>query len=140
MKKYLSIFLVISLGGCATQFGERISTVISAVQSFTITQSQIDSARNSYDGFVLAPLAKYASLPRCKFNQKLTLNAPCHNKKLLKQIRETDKQVAISFSNTQSRIDSGDNTGASAAYKTLMETIDIVKSLIGQTGVSVLGV
>lgn len=140
MKKLIIIGLALALSGCSTQFGERISKAVAVVQSFAVTQNQIDAARNSYDGFVLAPLAKYASLPRCKFNQKLTLNNPCHDRKLLKQIREVDKQVAIAFNDTQDRVTSGDNEGAMAAYKTLTSIIEIAKTLINQTGVSVLGV
>lgn len=138
MKKVLIILAALGLSGCASQFGT-ISTVVSAVQNFTVTQGQIDSARNSYDGFVLAPLTKYAQLPRCKIGQKLTLNNPCHDRKLLKQIREVDKSIEKAFIDTQNRITSGDNKGAAAAYSTLISTIDVAKALINQTGISVLG-
>lgn len=140
MKKILVLVLALTLAGCATQFGTRISEVVSAVQSFTITQGQVDSARNSYDGFVLAPLVKYARLPRCKTGQKLTMNNPCHDRKLLKQIREVDRQVEKAFTDTQNRITSGDNQGAVAAYNSLTNLIDIAKAMINQTGVSVLGI
>lgn len=140
MKKLIVIAIVLSLGGCATPFGERIGTVISAAQNFEVTQGQIDSARNSYDGFVLAPLHKYAALSRCKTGQTLTINNPCHDRKLLKKINNIDIQVAKAFSDTQNSITSGDNKGAVAAYSTLTGLIDIAKALIAQTGVSVLGV
>lgn len=140
MKKILILLAALSLAGCSTQFGERVSTVISAAQNFTVTQGQVDAARNSYDGFVLAPLFKYARLPRCKTGQTLSLNNPCHDRKLLKQIREVDKQVAVAFVKTQNSITSGDNQGAVAAYNSLTSLIDIAKALINQTGVSVLGV
>lgn len=140
MKKILIILVALSLGGCATQFGEHISSVISAAQNFEITQGQVDSARNSYDGFVLAPLHKYAALPRCKTGQILTLNNPCHDRKLLKKINNVDTQVAKAFLDTQNSITSGDNKGAVAAYSTLTGLIGIAKALIAQTGVSVLGV
>lgn len=140
MKKVLVVLVAISLGGCATQFGERISSVVSAAQNFSITQGQVDAARNGYDGLVLAPLAKYSSLPRCKTGQTFSLNTPCHDKKLLKQIREVDKSVAKAFDDTQDAITSGDNKGAVAAYNTLKSTIEVAKALINQTGVSLLGV
>lgn len=139
MKKIFLILICLSLTGCSTQFGERIATVISAAQNFTITQGQVDSARNTYDGFVLAPLNKYASLPRCKTGQKLTLNDPCHDRKLLKQIRSVDNDIDKAFRDTQVRVDTGDNKGAVAAYQTLMSSIELAKSLINQTGISVLG-
>ena len=139
MKKLLLIVAVaLSLGGCATM--DKIGNAISAAQNFKITQGQVDSARNSYDGFVLAPLRKYAMLPRCKTGQTFTLNVPCHDRKLLKQIREVDKSVEKAFADTQNRITSGDNQGAVAAYTTLTGLIDIAKALIAQTGIAVLGV
>ena len=134
------ILVALSLTGCATNPIEKIGTAISAAQNFKITQGQLDSARSSYNGFVLAPLRKYASLPRCKTGESLTLNNPCHDRKLLKQIREVDKRVEVAFSDTQSRIISGDNSGAVAAYNSLSNLIDIAKTLITQTGVSILGV
>lgn len=140
MKKILIIAaLAFSLGGCATQFGTRITDVISAAQNFSITQGQVDSARNTYDGFVLAPLHKYAALPRCKTGQTLTINNPCHDRKLLKQIRAVDVSVDKAFVDTQNNIASGDNAGAVAAYKVLTTAIDLAKSLIAQTGITVLG-
>lgn len=140
MKKIIAILLILLLTGCSTQFGERISKAIAIAQNFTVTQTQVDVARNSYDGLVLVPLVKYASLQRCKLNQKFSLNVPCHDRKLLKKIREVDKQVDAAFVDTQTRINSGDNEGALAAYNTLISIIDVAKSLINQTGVSLLGV
>jgi hypothetical protein len=143
MKKVLIIAAVaLTLGGCGTQFGTRLSGIgetISAVQNFSITQGQVDSARNTYDGLVLAPMHKYALLPYCKAGKTLTISNPCHDRKLLKQIRETDKAVEKAFSDTQNSITSGDNSGAVAAYKTLNTAIDLAKTLINQTGISVLG-
>lgn len=140
MKK-IAILLALSLvlGGCATQFGT-LSNTISAVQNFTVTQGQVDTARSSYDGFVLAPLHKYALLPRCKTGQAFILENPCHDRKLLKQINKVDEQVAKAFVDTQNNIISGDNKGAVAAYTSLTGLIDIAKALISQTGMSVLGV
>lgn len=139
MKKFLTVIAVaLSLSGCAAI--QKVETAISAAQKFEITQGQLDSARSSYNGFVLAPLRKYASLPRCKTGQTLTLNNPCHDRKLLKQAREVDRQVERAFADTQSRIISGDNSGAVAAYNSLSNLIDIARTIIAQTGVSVLGV
>lgn len=139
MKKTLAVLLSLSLAGCATQFGERIHSVISATQNFEVTQGQLDSARNTYDAFVLAPLLKYAQLPRCKSNQKFTLNNPCHDRNLLKQIRAEDKIIATAINDTQDRVTSNDAKGAVEAYKQLMTAIELAKSLINQTGISLLG-
>lgn len=138
MKKLLIILaLSLSVASCTTF--RQIETAVSAAQKFEVTQGQVDSARNTYDGFVLGPLHKYALLPRCKIGQTLTMNVPCHDRKLLKQIREVDKQVEVAFANTQRRITSGDNNGAVAAYNILMDAIGVAKALINQTGISVLG-
>jgi len=137
-KGFLGLLLILTLGGCATQFGTRITDTISAVANFTVTQGQVDTARASYDGAVLAPLRRYALLPRCKTGQTISINNPCHDRKLLKQLRETDKLVEKRFVETQAGIDTGDNKGAVAAYDLLIGTIDIAKSLINKTGVSVL--
>ena len=140
MKKFLAVLMVsVALGGCAKEM-QTLSDTVAAAQNFKVTQGQVDAARNSYDGFVLGPLHKYAQLVRCKTGEKLTLNNPCHDRKLLKQIRTVDAQVEKAFYDTQNRITSGDNEGAVAAYTTLKGLIDIAKSLIAQTGVSVLGV
>lgn len=138
MKKLIALVLVaLALTGCATM--EKVGSVISAAQNFKVTQGQVDTARNSYDGFVLAPLHKYALLPRCKTGQTLTISNPCHDRKLLKQIRNVDVQVEKAFSDTQNSITSNDNEGAVAAYTTLKGLIDIAKALIAQTGMTVLG-
>jgi len=139
MKKIVFILAIaLSIGGCAKEM-QNLSSAISAAQNFKITQGQVDTARNSYDGFVLAPLHRYALLPRCKTGQSLTLNNPCHDRKLLRQIREVDRKVEDAFITTQNRITSGDDKGAVLAYNSLMSLIDIGKALINQTGISVLG-
>lgn len=140
MKKFLIIALAISLGGCATKFGTSVANVVSAAQNFSITQGQLDSTRTTYDGFVLAPLNKYASLVRCKTGQTLTLNNPCHDRVLLKKIRAVDAKIEIAFNNTQDKITSGDSKGAVSAYQSLNDAIAIAKELINQTGIHVLGV
>jgi hypothetical protein len=142
MKKLASILILVGavfVGGCAKEM-QTLSDAVSAAQNFKVTQGQVDAARNSYNGFVLGPLRKYSQLVRCKTGEKLTLNNPCHDRKLLKQIRTVDMQVEKAFSDTQNRIISGDNQGAVAAYTTLKGLIDIAKALIAQTGVAVLGV
>lgn len=139
MRKILIIIAALGLAGCGTQFGSRISDAISAVQNFSVTQGQVDAARNSYDGFVLAPMRKYALLPRCRTGQTLTLNNPCHDRKLLKKMRETDAVVSKSFDDTQAAIDTGNNSGAVAAYNSLTNAIDLAKVLINQSGVSLVG-
>lgn len=139
IKGIIGLFVVLALGGCAADFGTRITKVqetIAAVANFTITQGQVDTARTTYNGAVLAPLRRYALLPRCKTGQTISINNPCHNRKLLKQLRNTDKLVEAGFKDLQIKIDIGDNSGAVVAYDLLMSAIDTAKSLIGKTGVN----
>jgi len=138
MKKIIALALALSLGGCATDFGTRITDTVAAVASFKITQGQLDTARLSYNGAVLAPLRAYARLPRCKTGQTLSINNPCHDRLLLVKLRNVDKKVAAGFADTQIKIEVGDNSGAVLAYDTLMTSIDIAKELVGKTGVNVL--
>lgn len=135
MKKILIICAALTLNGCATGFGTRITETISAVSNFTVTQGQVDTARSSYDGVVLAPLRRYASLPYCKKGQTISISVPCHDRSLLAQLRLADKSVAIAFTDTQSKIDKGDNKGAVLAYDLLMSAIDTAKALIAKSGV-----
>lgn len=135
MKKIIIIVLALSLGGCATPFGTRLTETISAVSNFSITQVQLDTVHTSYDGLVLAPLKRYSTLPRCKTGQTISISVPCHDRNLLKQLRLADQSVTIAFTDTQSKIDSGDNKGAALAYDLLMSAIDTAKALIAKSGV-----
>lgn len=138
MKKIIAISLALVLSGCATDFGTRITETISAVSNFSVTQSQLDTVRSSYDGTVLAPLRRYAMLPYCKKGQTISISVPCHDRGLLAQLRLADKSVGIAFTDTQSKIDSGDNKGAVIAYNLLTAAIDTAKALIAKSGVEVL--
>lgn len=139
MKKLAALFIALALSGCAADFGTRLAKVpetIAAVSSFTITQGQIDTARTSYNGLVLAPFYRYALLPRCKKGQTISVSNPCHDRKLVKQLRDTDKIVENSFKDVQHKIDTGDNSGAVVAYDLLMSAVEAAKALIGKTGVN----
>jgi len=139
MKKiFLIIVTSLSLAGCATQFGERITDTISAVSHFSVTQGQLDTAKAGYDGAVLAPMRRYAALPRCKTGQTISISVPCHDRALLKTIRNADDKIARGFTETQAAINSGDNTGAVLAYDILTAAISSAKELIGKTGVNAL--
>jgi len=145
MKKLIAIVLALALTGCVGEFGTRITDSIStvkdtvaAVAKFTITQGQLDTARTSYNGTVLASLRRYALLPRCKTGQSLTINNPCHDRLMLVKIRNADKVVGQGFKDTQARLDAGDDSGAVLAYDTLKIAIDTAKALIAKSGVEVL--
>lgn len=125
------------LGGCATT-GGTIGPVVSAAARFTVTQNELDGARSTYDGAVLVPLKHYAVLPRCRRGQSISIAAPCHNKVMLKKIRNADAAVEQAFDRTQDQITSGSNSGMLAAWNTLQNAIAAAKILIATSGASAL--
>lgn len=135
MKKILIIAVALSLGGCAQQLAE-FKAGLSAAQNFSITQGQVDAARATYDGTILAPLNTYASWPRCKTGQAVTATNLCHDRVLLKKIRTADNTVANGLDNLQDLVTSGNNSGAVAAYNSLKSAIAIAQSLIAASGVT----
>lgn len=127
MKKILIILMAISLAGCA---GPNPFTVISAASGYTITQNELDGARNSYDGTFLATLKSYAVLPRCLKGTGFSLTNRCHDRTLLKKMRNADSAVATAFNSTQDQLTSGNNSGALAAYMTLQTAIAAAKKIL----------
>lgn len=119
--------VAISLGACST---------IQAINGLSISQNQVDAARNTYDGTILVPLAKYASMPRCAPGTKMTIALPCHDKALLKKLRDADRAVAKAIDDTQDMVTSGNNTGAVAAFKTLQTAITAAQGLVAASGVT----
>lgn len=136
----LTLLATLALGACGTTSGfpasSNIGSALSAVTSFTISQRTVDAARASYDGAVLVPLTKYAAWPRCRTGQTIALTAPCHDRVLLKKLRNADMVVAQGFANTQAAIDRGDNVGISAAWGALQDAITAAKQLAAITGAS----
>lgn len=133
MRKYLAAALVlgaISLGGCQT------GAVISAIQGYSITQGQLDAARNSYDGTALATLQSYASFPLCAKGTSFSLTNRCHDAALLRKLRNADAAVAAAFDATQDQITSGNSSGAVAAYKTLQTAITAIKQIISSNSLT----
>lgn len=134
MRKILALTLItLSLVGCAS-----LNDKIKAISGFAITQSQLDAASNTYDGTSLVALNKYATLVRCKTGQTFTLTIPCHDRAILKNWRNVDKSVADGFSNTQTMITSGNNTGAVAAWNTLQNALNAAKQIATSSGASTL--
>lgn len=132
----LALAVVVPLGGCATF--QNIKDGISAAANFKVTQNQLDGARNTYDGTVLATLKNYALLPRCAPGTGFSITNRCHDKALLKRIRNADAAVAAAFDATQDQITSGNDSGAVAAYQTLQTAIDAIKQIIAANNLTLL--
>lgn len=130
--KRLALILVLALpiAGCAG-----LTKTLDAIQGYAISQNQVDGARSTYDGTVLVPLARYASFPRCTPGTTISITNLCHDKVMLKKLRNADKAVAQAFVETQDMITSGNNSGAVAAYKTLQAAISAAQGLVAAAGV-----
>jgi len=135
MKLLYIILTAISLAGCATN--GTLGTITSVANNFVVTQSNLDSARNSYDGTALATLKGYSALPRCPKSTGFTVANPCHTRNLLVRMRNADNQVDIAFNKTQDQITSGNNTGAVAAWNSLQTAIAVIKKIISDNGIGV---
>lgn len=113
-----------ALGGCST---------IQAVTGATVTQSQVDSARNGYDGGYLAALHRYALLPRCMSGQTFLVDQ-CHDAATLKKARAVDKAVQADFNSVQANLDAGNNSALVSAWSVLQNAISDANSLASSFG------
>lgn len=126
MKKLALIAaLALSLAGCAAT---------NAALGFTVTQTELDAARNSYDGLFLAPAAHYRSLPLCLSSQTLVRNQ-CRDHAITVKLQAADADVAAQFDVVQAMISSGNNTGIVGAYNTLQIAVKTAESLIATYGI-----
>lgn len=128
IKGVLSLFLFLAAGGCANV--PNPFAVISAASGYTLTQNQLDATRNSYDGTFLASLKAYSAMPRCSPGTSFSLNNRCHDKTLLKKMRNADAAVDVAFDSTQDQITSGTSNGAVAAYTTLQTAVTAAKKIL----------
>lgn len=130
----LALTLAVSLAGCAT-----LSTVQQAFDvaaNFTVSQNGLDATRASYDATALVALKAYAVMPRCAPGTTISTANRCHDKALLRRMRDADRQAAKAFAATQAQIDSGNATGAAAAWQALQTAIAAVKQIISDNGIS----
>lgn len=124
-KTVLALCVATALAGCST---------LNAITGATITQSQVDAARNAYDGTYLASLHRYALLPKCKTGQTF-LNNQCHDAGLLKTLRAADQAVGADFNAVQSNLDSGNTNALSNSWSVLQNAISSAKSLLTQNSI-----
>lgn len=129
MRKVSAIVVAgLMLGGCAQL--RDFQSIFSAAEGYSITQGMLDSAQNTYDGTALATLKSYAKLPACAPSTSFTFTNRCHDKAILKKLRNADAAVAQAFVSTQDQVTSGNSSGAAAAYKTLQTAITAAKKVI----------
>jgi hypothetical protein len=127
MKRLIAIaLLAASLGGC------QAAKVISAASGFSVTQQQLDSAENFYDGTALVTLSTYANWPRCASGTKISVTNRCHDPAILKKLRNADNAVETAFIRVQNQITSGNSSGAVAAWDALQTALGAMNTIIAQ--------
>lgn len=128
--------LALSLAGCATLEAAKQAFAVAA--GFAVTQNELDGARATYDGTALPALKAYAVLPRCAPGTVISITNRCHDRVLLKRLRNADRAVETAFSATQGQIDAGNTKGAAAAWQTLQTAIAAAKQIIADNNLSIL--
>lgn len=121
-----AVSIALALAGCST---------IQAITGATITQAQLDTARNTYDGTFLNALNKYAKAPRCGPNETFLKNQ-CHDPLTLKKLRAVDKVVEQDFSAVQANLSAGNNSALINSWTILTNAIQSANSLAFSLGIS----
>lgn len=107
-------------------------STLGALSGFTVTQSQLDAARSSYDAVVLAPAANYRALGYCATGTSATLQKPCADRAIVAKFVAIDKAVAADMNSVQAQITAGANTGVMAAWSDLQTQIAAAKAIVAQ--------
>lgn len=129
MRFIFALVLAINVAGCSAA-AQRLESIA----GLTITQDQVDEARNSYDAAVLAPMHRYALLPRCKVGQTFIQNN-CHDAALLKQLRNVDQTVGRDFAAVQAAMKDGSVNALRTAWSILTDAISTAKTTVVQQGI-----
>lgn len=128
MKKILIIALALTLGGCATQFGERISSIVSTVESVasgTVSPQSIYIARNAFDT-VEVSATNYLTLKKCPINAPFCRD-PIATAQLIPAIRSgRDARNAASLFLKQHP----NQLGTQGLYDALTTSTDTIKGIL----------
>ena len=131
MKKiFLIAVLAISLGGCSTPFGERLSSFFEAIKvgsSATVSPEAIYVAANAYDA-VEVTATNYLTLKRCP-NQAPFCRSPAATKVLIPAIRagRVARDNALPFVT-----DHPGQLGAKGLYDALTTATDSIQKILNQ--------
>ncbi len=129
MKRVLfAIAAALALSGCAA-----ISAIQSG-QSFVVSQNALDAARSSYDAAFLTPAAHYRQLGFCATGTTFTLAKPCADRSVVAKLVAADATVSAEFKTVQGMISAGNNSGLSAAFTTLQDSISTAEALAATLG------
>lgn len=133
MKKIIIAALALSLGGCATQFGERISSAISTIESVasgTVSPQAIYIARNAFDT-VEVSATNYLNLKRCPTNAPFCRD-PSATAQLIPAIRSgRDARNAATLFLKQHP----NQLGTQGLYDALTTSTDTIKGILARYNV-----
>lgn len=116
----IALALMVILGGCST---------IKTVNSFTISQNDVDGAKAAYGTFAAGVVA-YRKLPVCV--TPATISNLCKDVPTVKKLQAADEVIYDDIASVQKAVTAGDNTGASAAYSLFSTALASGKTLLTQ--------
>lgn len=128
MKKFLIIALAISLGGCSTPFGQKISAFVESVKiaaTATVSPEAIYVARNAFDA-VEVSATNYLLLDKCPIKAPFCRD-PSATAKLVPAIRAG--RVARNNA-TQFLTDHPGQLGAQGLMDALTASTDAIKQIL----------
>lgn len=132
MKKILPVMvLAISLGGCATI--SNIQSTLSVATGFSIDQNKVDATRETYVAF-LKGVAQYGAYPKCLSGQNFFTNG-CHDAPTLKKLQGVKNSVRDGLADVQAKLNSGDSTGALAAFNTAKTALTTGQGILASFGI-----
>lgn len=117
------------LGGCDTV--DDLAAKASAVAGYTVTQSQIDAVRASYNAAYLAPAANYRELPKCAPGTSFNiLTNRCRDNDIVRQLQAADVTISSKFTKLQAELDAGNAKGSVSAYTALKEAVSAAVQIL----------
>lgn len=132
MKKLLLILtLAASLAGCASTgpTWNQITTGVSTVVNFKITQNQLDGARSAYVAGFLVPAAAYVRLPRCSPGTSTSFTNQCSQQDKVNKIKIISASMKANFAAVKANMAAG-GSGLSAAWTLLQSGLSTATALM----------
>jgi hypothetical protein len=100
-----------------------------------VSQQNVDAARAAYDAAFLTPAAHYRQLGYCASGTVATLAKPCADRAIVAKLRAEDQAVQAAINDLQAQINSGNTTGAMAAFQLLQTAIQTAETTAATLGV-----
>ncbi len=120
MKKILVICLALSLGGCATPFGTRVSTFLTTGVANPVGNDQLAAIISSY-GVAQTAAIGYMGLPRCTKTNNFSATNICSKRSVKVIIQAADREAsgainaAVEFTRANPTLDASSLIDAASA-------------------------